>query len=181
MRLDGHNLFVIFLRASPPGIHSTILSAPTLRQKAVRSQGRPPCAAVQQALIPRFIAYQKRRPHGRRFFAALRPYFVFNREGVPAKASAAAFVGRGGAAERARPAARGGARDAQLAPTKGRPSCAAVQQALIGRKFTTQKLKNPGKSVFSGVFLYPFRPIAADAVCTNFIKYDRPDLYASHS
>ena len=52
-------------------------------------------------------------------------------QGVPANASAAAFVGRGGAAERARPAARGGARDAQLAPTKGRPPCAAVQQALI--------------------------------------------------
>jgi len=34
-------------------------------------------------------------------------------------------------------------------------------QALIGRKFTTQKLKNPGKSAFSGVFL-----------CSFFIKYD---------
>ena len=42
-------------------------------------------------------------------------------------------------------------------------SRSAVQQALIGRKFTTQKLKNPGKSAFSGVFLYPFRPIAFEA------------------
>ena len=71
-------------------------------------------------------------------------------QGVPANASAAAFVGRGGAAERARPAARGGARDAQLAPTKGRPPRSAVQQALIGRKFTTQKLKNPGNTPFPG-------------------------------
>lgn len=29
LRLDYHNLFVIFLRASPPGIHSTVISAPT--------------------------------------------------------------------------------------------------------------------------------------------------------
>ena len=29
-------------------------------------------------------------------------------------------------------------------------------QALIGRKFTAQKLKNPGKSRFSGVFLCSF-------------------------
>ena len=34
-------------------------------------------------------------------------------------------------------------------------------QALIGRKFTAQKLKNPGKSAFSGVFL-----------CSFCIKYD---------
>ena len=121
-------------------------------RKAESSKVKKPPAALRSSASADhpLIAYQKRRPHGRRFFAALRPYFVFNREGVPAKASAAAFVGRGGAAERARPAARGGARDAQLAPTKGRPSCPPVQQALIGRNFTAQKLKNPGKSPFPG-------------------------------
>ena len=36
---------------------------------------------------------------------------------------------------------------------QSRPSCTAVLQALIGRKFTTQKLENPGKSAFSGAFL----------------------------
>jgi hypothetical protein len=46
---------------------------------------------------------------------------------------------------------------------QSRPSRTSVQQALIGRKFTTQKLKNPGKSAFSGVFLYPFRLIAFEA------------------
>ncbi|MCQ4863241.1 hypothetical protein, partial [Pseudoflavonifractor phocaeensis] len=47
--------------------------------------------------------------------------------------------------------------------SQGRSSRTSVQQALIGRDFTTQKLKNPGKSAFSGVFLYPFRLIAFEA------------------
>ena len=50
---------------------------------------------------------------------------------------------------------------AQEVRSEGRPSRTSVLQALIGRKFTTQKLKNPGKSAFSGVFL-----------CSFFIKYD---------
>ena len=50
---------------------------------------------------------------------------------------------------------------AQEVRSEGRPPRTSVLQALIGRKFTAQKLKNPGKSAFSGVFL-----------CSFFIKYD---------
>ena len=42
---------------------------------------------------------------------------------------------------------------AQEVRSEGRSSRTSVLQALIGRKFTAQKLKNPGKSAFSGVFL----------------------------
>lgn len=38
LRLDYHNLFVIFLRASPPGIHSTIISAPTFAKTQMESR-----------------------------------------------------------------------------------------------------------------------------------------------
>ena len=45
---------------------------------------------------------------------------------------------------------------AQEIRSEGRSSRTSVLQALIGRKFTAQKLKNPGKSAFSGVFLCSF-------------------------
>ena len=55
-----------------------------------------------------------------------------------------------------------GLREEVVRPQSRSPR-SAVLQALIGRKFTTQKLENPGKSAFSGVFLYPFRLIAFGA------------------
>ena len=73
-------------------------------------------------------------------------------------------------------------RTIEMFSTVSRPPAAHLSSASADRtQFHSSKAQNPGKSPFSGVFLYPFRPIAADAVCTNFIKYDLPGLYASHS
>ena len=66
--------------------------------------------------------------------------------------------------------------------TASKPPAALRSSASADRtQFYSSKAQKPREIAIPGVFLYPFRPIAADAVCANFIKYDRPGLYASHS
>ena len=122
----------------------------SLQKDVVRSEGRPSCSSVQQALslLHRFD-YQSTAPTGAVLFCSHGLQTV-PRAGPPTQTSEACVLGRGGAREHSARLPQANASAADFATTKGRTSRTPVLQALNCTFYTAKALKTPELSQFRG-------------------------------